>query len=642
MIQLTVNGQPVEVETGSTILDAIRIAGFNVPTLCYHPKLVPYGSCRLCLVEVEGARTLQPSCVVPAANGMVVHTDTDRTKSSRKFILSMIFSERNHFCMYCQDTDGDCDLQQAAYAENMTHWPITPAYKPFIVDASHPDFILDNNRCILCRRCVRACTELVGNATLGFEERGSGSLLIADNNVPLGESTCISCGNCVQFCPTGALFDRRSAYQGRETDLTHVNSVCMDCSLGCERVVKTRDNRLVRIDGNPDAGFNESLLCYDGRYKPVAENRKRITSPMVRRNGQLESITWDEALSAISVQFKAHDSKEISAHISPRQPIEALSAFHEFFADHFQVGQVTLLGHDQTARTSAKLAAEIGAFESGLSALKDCDAAIILGTDMVKDHQVAGFFLKRQAMHDLKMFIANSTHTKVGDWSSNKLEYIGSDYAAVVDLLRSFAHKEEADLSAQLQNLGLNPERAEKVLGNLKENQKLVIVVGNEFTKAENLPAFRSLVLLAREIGAKVVTLKGKGNNFAGALFGYEMDAQAKSAPVFFLALGDGHACDHTRDALAGSEFKIVQASYESAFTEMADIVLPCTIWDEQAGYYLNSDGKLGLNQQAVQAADGNRSVLDVLKVLASKSGLTLSETWRTTVAEKLATIVLS
>ena len=304
MIQLTINGQPVEVETGSTILDAVRKAGFNVPTLCYHPKLVSYGSCRLCLVEVEGARTLQPSCVVPAGNNMIVRTDTDKTKSARKFILSMIFSERNHFCMYCQDTDGDCDLQQAAYDEGMTHWPITPAYKPFMVDASHPDFILDNNRCILCRRCVRACTELVGNATLGFEERGSGSILIADNNVPLGESTCISCGNCVQFCPTGALIDRRSAYQGRETDLTHVNSVCMDCSLGCERVVKTRDNRLVRIDGNLDSGFNESLLCSDGRYKPIPENRKRVTTPMVRRNGQLEPISWDEALDRIATKLK--------------------------------------------------------------------------------------------------------------------------------------------------------------------------------------------------------------------------------------------------------------------------------------------------------------------------------------------------
>jgi len=642
MVQLTVNGQPVEVEGGATVLDAVRKAGFNVPTLCYHPKLASYGSCRLCLVEVEGARTLQPSCVVPANNGMVVHTDTDKTKSARKFILSMIFSERNHFCMYCQDTDGDCDLQQAAYDEGMTHWPITPAYKPFMVDASHPDFILDNNRCILCRRCVRACTELVGNATLGFEERGSGSILIADNDVPLGESTCISCGNCVQFCPTGAFIDRRSAYQGRETDLTHVSSICMDCSLGCERVVKTRSNRLVRIDGNLDSGFNESLLCYDGRYKPLAEDRKRITTPMIRRNGELETVGWDEALNAISAQFKAHASSEISAHISPRQPVEALTAFHEFFADEFKSGQVTLLGHDQTALNSVKLAAELGAFESDLSVLKDCDAAIILGADMVKDHQVAGFFIKRQALQDLKMFIANSTRTHIGDWSSKKLEYVGTDYAAVVDLLRGYVEGETENLETQLQHLGLKSDHAEQVLGQLKECQKPVFVVGKEFAKAENLAAFRSLVELAREIGAKVVTLKGKGNSFAAALLGYEMDAQPKSAPVFYLALGDGHACDHTRDALAGSEFKIVQASYESEFTSLADIVLPCTIWAEQTGHYLNTEGKLGLNQQAIEAAEGNRSVLDVLQILANKSGLTLSDSWRAAVEEKVATIVLS
>ena len=235
MIKLTVNELPVEVELGSTVLEAVQKAGFNVPTLCYHPKLVPYGACRLCLVEVEGARTLQPSCTVPATEGMKVHTDTEKTKAARHFVLSMLFSERNHFCMYCQATDGDCDLQQAAYNEGMNHWPITPAYKPYYVDTSHPDFILDNNRCIICRRCVRTCSELVGNHTLGIEERGSANILVADGNVPLGESTCISCGNCVQVCPTGALFDRRSMYQGRETDLTHTKSVCMDCSVGCYR-----------------------------------------------------------------------------------------------------------------------------------------------------------------------------------------------------------------------------------------------------------------------------------------------------------------------------------------------------------------------------------------------------------------------
>jgi formate dehydrogenase major subunit len=376
MIKLTVNELPVEVEPGSTVLEAVQKAGFNVPTLCYHPKLVPYGACRLCLVEVEGARTLQPSCTFPAAEGMKVQTDTEKTKAARHFVLSMLFSERNHFCMYCQDTDGDCDLQQAAYDEGMNHWPITPPYKPYYVDTSHPDFVLDNNRCIICRRCVRTCAELVGNHTLGIEERGSANVLVADGNVPLGESTCISCGNCVQVCPTGALFDRRSMYQGRETDLTHTKSVCLDCSVGCYRVVKTRDNRLVRVDGDMDATFADGLLCEKGRYNPVREDRVRVNQPLIRRDGELQPINWEDALNVVSTQLKAHDSAEIKAYISGRQSIENLSAFQSFFKENYKVGQAALLGHDESAAVSFELAREFGAFESDLNALLEADAAI--------------------------------------------------------------------------------------------------------------------------------------------------------------------------------------------------------------------------------------------------------------------------
>ncbi len=153
----------------------------------------PYGGCRLCLVDVEGARNLLPSCTSPATEGMVIQTHTDQIEKARKFVLDLIFSERNHFCMFCQKTDGDCDLQNSAYDLDMTHWEIQPKWDNYEVDASNKWMVFDNNRCILCRRCVRACDELIGNKTLGSEERGYETRIVFDWGVPWGESTCINC-----------------------------------------------------------------------------------------------------------------------------------------------------------------------------------------------------------------------------------------------------------------------------------------------------------------------------------------------------------------------------------------------------------------------------------------------------------------
>jgi formate dehydrogenase major subunit len=186
MINLTMDGKQIEVPEGTTVLEAARGAGIDIPTLCDHKELTPYGGCRLCLVEVEGIRTLQPSCTLPVNNGMVVKTNTPKVLEARKYVLTLLFSERNHFCPYCQVSGGDCELQNSAYAEGMTHWPLQPNWQRYEVDASHKFFILDNNRCILCRRCIRACNELAGNFTLGVEERGSNSMIVADLGVPLG------------------------------------------------------------------------------------------------------------------------------------------------------------------------------------------------------------------------------------------------------------------------------------------------------------------------------------------------------------------------------------------------------------------------------------------------------------------------
>ena len=345
MVNFTIDGKTVEVPEGTTVLKAAEAAGIHIPTLCYHPALVPFGGCRLCLVEVEGMRTLQPSCTLPASDKMVVHTDTDKVKAARKFVLTLIFSDRNHFCPYCQVSGGDCELQNAALDEGMSHWPFQPNWQHYPVDATGQYFVMDHNRCILCHRCVRACGELVGNFTLGIEERGASSMLVADTGVPLGESTCVSCGTCVSVCPTGALIERRAAYQGHEKQLEPVQSVCIGCSVGCGITVYARDNRLVRILGDWDAPLNGGVLCKDGRFLPMEEDRERITTPMVKKDGKLQPATWEEAISTIASKMKPLAGKKgdgIAALTSTRLPVEALSQFKQLFAGGlFQNKRVT-------------------------------------------------------------------------------------------------------------------------------------------------------------------------------------------------------------------------------------------------------------------------------------------------------------
>ena len=343
MVQLTIDGKQIEVPEGTTVLGAAKMAGIHIPTLCAHKELTPYGGCRLCIVEVEKWRVPMASCTLPASNGMVVHTETEAIKKSREFILSMLFSERNHFCPFCQVSGGDCELQNAAYHEEMTHWPIQPGWSNFKVDTTHPYFVLDNNRCILCRRCVRACSELAGNFTLSVAERGAASMIVADTDVPLGESTCIKCGTCVQVCPTGALIDRVSAYQGHDESLTEIKSVCVGCSVGCAVKIMVRNNRIVRIEGDWDGAVNRGLLCEHGRYDPVTESRMRITTPQIRKDGKLEPVSWDEALGTVADKLRplAGDKNGVAAIASTRLPAETLTLFKELFADKLHSTLVT-------------------------------------------------------------------------------------------------------------------------------------------------------------------------------------------------------------------------------------------------------------------------------------------------------------
>src|SRR5512136_2540980 len=194
-VNFTINGQKVSAPAGSTILRAASQVGIDIPTLCNHPALLPVGICRMCLVEVKGMPAFQPACTFLAAEGMEAQTETPPLVEARKFVLDMLFSERNHFCMYCE-MSGDCELQSLGYRYGIDHWTYPTYTKRFPIDSSHKQLLLEHNRCVLCWRCVRSCGELTANHTLDLRKRGIDSMIDADANVPFGESSCISCGGC--------------------------------------------------------------------------------------------------------------------------------------------------------------------------------------------------------------------------------------------------------------------------------------------------------------------------------------------------------------------------------------------------------------------------------------------------------------
>jgi formate dehydrogenase major subunit len=663
MVQLTIDDKQVEVPEGTTVLRAAEIAGIKIPTLCDHKELTPYGGCRLCIVEVQGFRVPIASCTLPVNNGMVVKTQTDSLRKSRNFILSMFFSERNHLCPFCQVSGGDCELQNAAYHENMTHWPIEPGWNNFVVDTTHPYFVLDNNRCILCRRCVRACAEITGNFTLSVAERGAASTLVADANMPLGESSCVKCGACVQVCPTGALIDRTSAYQGLDQSMTEIKSICVGCSVGCGIKIIVRDNRVVRIEGDWEGVVNRGAMCEHGRYHPMTEQRTRISSPLMRKNGQLQPVSWDEALAAVADKLKplagnAHNG--LAAIASTRLPVEALSMFRELFVDGLKSALVTSTEEGMTTAAVAALADRTGAFEGKLDLLKNADVVMALGTNIAKTHMVAGFMVKRARPRGMRLISVNPESEDMDELANISLKNkTGSDLALVEGLKAIIVKEGLGRAPLQIENVekiiatavamtGLNIEALSEAASVLAHSVSPMILYGKGITAQRDPQLVEALLGLATLVGAVdservgLLSLKGEANSQAAAQLQLDSQFALNGQKAVFAAIGDDYVSKKLVERVSKAPYLVVQTAYASELTEKADVVLPVTIWSEQEGHYVNLDGHVQQSVKAIDAPADVRDNLSVLSNLAEQLNIPLSGDWQTAIHARKSSVILN
>jgi len=626
-LTMEIDHRTVAFPEGVTVLRAAELNGVYVPSLCSHKELTPFGGCRLCTVEIEGMRGYPLACSTLALAGMKVLTDSVALREMRQEILQLILSEHPSSCLFCDEreacgqslftirkvgvttgcrscpNDGHCELQQVVERVGVTQVGYPVIYRGFEAEHDDPFFDRDYNLCILCGRCVRMCQEVRGTSVLAFKYRGPKTQIgtaFGQNHVEAG---CEFCGACVCVCPTGALADKTSKWDGEPDGVE--TSTCPFCSIGCQVEVFHKDGRLSRVGATLDGEINDGQLCVRGRFcmPEATHHHDRARKPMLRRGKYFREVTWDEALAEVAARLQRVTPQDVLVMASGDLTNESLWAAQRFVR--------TCLGSssiDSSARAylpgGLDLWARLLALPISIRSVSEADTVIAAGFDSRFTFSVAGVQIRRALRRGARLVTVDARESNLARYTEYWLRPRPGDEARLLTvLLRRLVEGEDEREATRV--TGVSRSALAGAAHALAAGQDTAVVIGPRVLAGPGArELLDALAALAAKRNLSVLPLC-HGGNTRGALelgaFGELLPGMVGTAATG-ITLADvraGRARPHVLYLVGETpfssrpdcDFVIAQDIYLPPFE--VDAFLPAASFAEAEGTLTNIEGRV-------------------------------------------------
>jgi NADH-quinone oxidoreductase subunit G len=620
-IKLTIDNKEIETSEGKTILDAARDNGIRIPTLCYHAKLLPIGSCRVCIVEVEGYSNPIASCATPALDGMKVTTQSDRLFAMRQSYLKLLLIHHPLECPIC-DAGGECDLQNIVFEHKIECVDLGAAGpKKRLTPYATPLIKYFENRCVLCLRCIHACREVSGRGVLDLDQKG-----IEAHMAPVNTADCISCGDCLSVCPVGALTEGVSRIKSRVWQVERTQTTCPHCGFGCRFSLDVQQKRYVTdlitsVDDKPNRGS----LCVMGRFGyDFVNHEARLRRPLLRTSEDTREVSSSEAVNAAESALRGLDAegKAIGFLVSARATSEEIYLINEL-AGKFKNPVVATSASYHTGKVFElfKLMGIPYAYE--YDKLLGCDVILVAGANLLSNNHVFGNKVREAVkLNGAKVVLLDPSSTPLSRIAHAHLKVIPGQDARILNAISAritdeaayspeakeadgFVHfsriLESFNQAPNAQEAGITVNELERVYGLVKGAKSLGVIFGTGITQyEESLAALLNLCLLKNAHKDGVVAPIARQSNAVGAaaildkfISPDELLGREDVAGLFIFQDDPFHYLNRgvVERALSAKKFLLVADAFPTTVTSGADVVVPIGTFAEKQGTCIAGDG---------------------------------------------------